>query len=368
MEGLVFGWRTAVLALASAQLIALAIALTRPIVNRDANRLLAALLVVLVGIVTPWTIGFAGFYDRWRWLTFLPVAMPLAVAPLLWLYVRALTGTPPLRRDLIHLAPAAAHFAFAGASFLLPMPLKTAWADRVYPGYGITVDAGTIAGLAIYGRAALRLLADYRRGLAQQRSDDARYAARWLSRAIGAMFALLGVWAIYGLWDAVAPLGYFNLMGLYLAIAAVALYLAVEGWRHAALPFPVLAADEPETPAPARDWAAMGRAWEAEVRANGWAADPELSLAGLARRLGTNTAYLSRALNEGLGVGFSAFVNAIRSEGVAERLRGGDGGDLLALAFDAGFASKASFNRAFQARFGVSPSQYRRAHGAIAKN
>ena len=105
---------------------------------------------------------------------------------------------------------------------------------------------------------------------------------------------------------------------------------------------------------------AQGLAWAATVRSANWAADPELSLATLARQLGTNTGHLSRALNEGLGLGFSAFINGLRCETVAAAIDSGGDGDLLDLALDAGFSSKASFNRAFQARYGTTPSTYRR--------
>ncbi len=366
MQDLTFGWRTAVLGVVVVQLLAIALGLTRTLANRAANRLLAALLVVLAGIVTPWMIGFAGFYDKWPWLSFAPFAVTLAVAPLLWIHIRSLVTGVWEQRNWLHLTPAATQFAFLTASFALPMPLKDRWSDLTAPWYGIVTDAGTIVGLALYGVASLRLLRAYRRDLAEQRSDDARFAARWLSRAVGATLVLLPVWAIYGVWDAVAPLGYRNLMGLYVAIGAFALYVAVEGWRHAALSFPRIAPiAEPDTPT--RDWRAAGETWAAEVRANGWAADPDLSLATLARRLGTNSSYLSRALNEGLGTGFSAFVNGLRSESVADAIRRGDRRDLLDLAFDAGFASKASFNRAFQARFGASPSAWR-AHASHPEN
>jgi AraC-like DNA-binding protein len=363
LDGLVFGWRSAVLSIVIVQLLAIAAALPRTLANRTANRALALLLVVLAGILTPWLIGFAGFYDRWRWLTFAPFAITLAVAPLLYAYVHALTEGRLPRDMRWHLAPAATQFAFLAAGFLLPWPLKDRWSDLALSPFNRLTGLATIIGLAAYGAASLKLLARYRRRLAQQRSDDARYAARWLSRTVGATLLLLPVWAVYAIWDAVAPLGYVALMGQYLAIAAFALYLAIEGWRHAALPFPVLANLAPE-PAAGRDWRTQGSAWASEIRANNWAADPELSLATLARRLGTNSGYLSRALNEGLGFGFSAFINGLRAEAVAAAIDAGSDADLLALALDAGFASKASFNRAFLARYGVTPSAYRRPRAA----
>lgn len=362
LDGLSFGWRTAVLAVVAVQLLTIAAGLWRILVNRVANRTLAALLVVLTGILMPWLIGFAGFYDRWRWLTFAPFQVTLAVAPLIWLYARALVmgRWPPT--GWRHLLPAIIQAAFLTGSFLLPMPMKDRWSDIVHQPYSIAADLATITGLAWYGVGGLRLLDTYRAKLAAQRSDDHRFAARWLSRAIGATLALLPVWAGYALWDAVAPIGYVGLMGLYVAIAVFALYLGIEGWRHAALPFPHL--DElsvaEAAPSPPRDWHAVGDKWAATVAAEAWHRDPDLSLATLARRLGTNTGHLSRAVNEGLGLNFSSFIARMRAETVAEALRGGSTADLLDLALDAGFSSKATFNRAFLATFGQTPSGYRR--------
>ena len=54
----------------------------------------------------------------------------------------------------------------------------------------------------------------------------------------------------------------------------------------------------------------------------------ELSLTDLARRLGTNTRYLSRAFNEGLGSSFSELINRQRVEEAKRRL-GADGEILL---------------------------------------
>ncbi len=366
VDGLTFGWRTAVLSVAAVQLLAIAIGLTLVFANRVANRTLATLLIILVGILVPWLIGFAGFYDRWRWLTFAPFQITLAVAPLIWLYAHALvTGHWPANGGR-HLLPAVVQATFLTASFLLPMPLKQRWSDIVHQPYSVAADLATIVGLAWYGIAGLRLLHRYRGLLASQHSDDHRFAARWLSRAIGATLVLLPIWAGYALRDAIAPIGYVGLMGLYLAIAAFALYLGVEGWRHAALAFPHL--DDlaiPDAGPPARDWRGLAERWAAKVATERWHCDLDLSLAVLAQRLGTNTNHLSRAVNEGLGLNFSTFIGRMRAETVAAALRGGSRADLLDLALDAGFSSKASFNRAFLATFGQTPSAYR---GQVAKH
>ncbi len=360
LEGLTFGWRTAVLTVAAIQLLLLAAALGKTITNRAANRVLAALLCVLTGMIMPWLVGFAGFYDKWQWLTFAPFQITLAVAPLGWLYLRSLTESalPPGWHK--HLAPALVQFAFLAGSFALPLETKLRWAETAFRPYEAITALTLLVQVACYGRDAARRLADYRTLLGDHVADTHRYAARWLSAALVALAGLFAVWAVYLVWDLVSPLGYKGLMGLYLALAAAALFLGVEGWRHSALPYP-RRADLILAPVPdPRDWAALGREWAERVRSESWARDPELTLARLARRLGTNTGYLSRAINTGLGTNFASFIASSRAEAVAQRLRGGDSADLLTIALEEGFGSKASFNRAFAGALGMAPSAFRR--------
>ena len=366
-SALIFGWRTALLLVASAEMMVLALALWRPLTNRVANRTLACLLIVLIGVLTPFTIGFAGFYDRFPWLSFAPFAVPLAIGPLLYAYAHAIAfGTKPAR-FWSHLSPAVIQLAYQMVLFPLPLLMKSRWEAVGTPVVQPILTVALIVSLGAYAAAGLRILRRYRAALADQRSDGDRLGARWLGNTLVALLLLLAISLLYAGWDAfIAPLDYVGVTGRYLVIASVGCYLGVEGWRHTALPFTQIRAT-PLADAPARDWSAQGSAWAGQVREGRWQRDPELSLQGLARQLGTNTAHLSRALNEGLGVNFSTFISALRSEDVAAALRAGSDADLLTLALDAGFGSKASFNRAFRARFHLSPSAYRGVHGSNGK-
>ncbi|WP_308813931.1 helix-turn-helix domain-containing protein [Sphingomonas sp. GV3] len=358
---LVFGWRSATLLTAAAVLVPLAFALLVTLRNRLANRTLALLILVLIGVFTPWLIGFAGFYDRWRWLTFLPVAVPLLVPAVLRFYVTALTtgALPPRWRWM--LLPGLVEFAFQAVSFCLPLAAKDRWATAALPIAGPLFAFALVASFGWHVTASLRLLRRYRLSLNNAISDEGRFAARWLATALVTFAFLWSVWGVVLLWDWLWPLGYTGLMWLYLLIAAVALFLAIEGWRHATDPFPTLAMLEAagQPTKAARDWSTQGRLWADQVAEAGWVRDPDLDITGLARRLGTNSGYLSRALNEGLGVNFSTFVNDLRCRFVVEAMEAGSSQDVLALALDAGFASKASFNRAFRAATGMTPSAYR---------
>jgi len=366
---LVFGWRTAILGLVSGQVLLIAAALLQPARNRLANRLLAALLVVVVGLLTPFTIGFAGFYDAFPWLSFAPFAISLAVGPLVYGYAHALiTGAPPPSFRW-HLAPAAGQFLYLSTCFALPLRAKNAWDGLTNAWADPLISSAAIASLATYSVLSRRLLRRYRAGLGDVVADESRYAARWLGHALAAVLLVVAVEVGYQSWEFVfGRLTYFSVLGLYLTFSALALYLAVEGWRHADLSFPRPAENglaENATvagvagPTREKDWRELGARWAARIRAEEWWRDPDLTLSSLAARLGVNTNHLSRGLNLGLGVNFATFINQLRADAVADALNAGRREDLLTLALEAGFNSKASFNRAFRAVQGISPSAYR---------
>ena len=364
MDGvqLYFGWRVALLGLASVQLLTIAVAVSRQDANRTANRMLAAVLVVLTGVITPYSIGFAGAYDAWRWLTFAPFALTLALPPLLFGYTHALVrGRLPDRFGL-HLVPVALQLAYFLVCFALPLDARWDWYTGGHARFVSPLfEVALLVSLSVYAALSLRRLSAYRRDLAEARSDDDRFAAAWLSRVIVALVAVLAIYAAFTVWDWISGgIDYFQETGLYLCLAGIGLYLAVEGWRHAGLRFPVPAPTSTLETAAGPDWPAVAADFDARVREAGWAREPDLSLPVLARRLATNTGRLSRTINQGLGVNFSAWINGLRAEAVATALDSGSQEDLLTLAFDAGFSSKASFNRAFHARYGVAPSRYRR--------
>jgi AraC-like DNA-binding protein len=88
--------------------------------------------------------------------------------------------------------------------------------------------------------------------------------------------------------------------------------------------------------------------------------DPELSLAQVAKQLQSNPSFISKMVNQGFQQNFNDFVNQFRIEAVKEMLNKGEHKKqtLLGIAFDCGFNSKATFNRAFKKSTGQSPKEY----------
>ena len=85
--------------------------------------------------------------------------------------------------------------------------------------------------------------------------------------------------------------------------------------------------------------------------------EPELSLSDLAVKLKTNTSVLSAAINSNFGKNFNDFVNEYRVEEFKKQIKLPENQHytLLAVAFDCGFNSKATFNRAFKKFTGQAP-------------
>jgi AraC-like DNA-binding protein len=348
-----YSTQSLVLAVPIAEILALALALAIASTNVAANRSLAILLVVVANILAP--------IDT-------PFVVSFALGPLIWFYATGLAYGHLPSRSWLHLLPAALQFAVRLLGFQRPSVLGPGFSDFIDRYEHPIAALGTLVGLFAYCFASLRLLRIYRKFLSEERSDDERFATRWLSQALWAAILLLCVRAGYQGVNFFHDLDYPDLFVPFAAIAVLGLYLGVEGWRYAALPFPRMVPVAPRPPVRNRDWKADGEAWAVRTRAGRWHLDPTLTLAGLARHLGTNTTYLSRAFNEGLGLSFSAFINKLRAEEVATELRNGDRRDLLDLALSAGFSSKASFNRAFRAAFGVTASEYRRVEGSKSTN
>jgi len=90
--------------------------------------------------------------------------------------------------------------------------------------------------------------------------------------------------------------------------------------------------------------------------------EPELSLQSLATKIGLSSHHLSQVINHNENANFYDFINSYRVDEVKLELVKAENAkrSVLAIAFDAGFNSKATFNRIFKERTQQTPSQYRK--------
>lgn len=376
-----FGTWSTTLGLGALFGLAIALLLLNSRHNRTANRLLAGLIVVIVLGIVPYIIGFAGFYEAYPWLSFAPFGWALAIGPLLYLQVlRRTTGrlSPGAWR---HGVPVAIKIIYTSVVFVQPLAFKNDWDGRIHSPYVSPLETVLVfVSLTAYLLAAWRVHRRYQRWLIDHLSNREEFRLEAQRNVLLALAILLAIWLPFEIASMVADFNYFDRYPLYVLMALLVCVLGLEGWRNAELRYPVpddFPTDDlpPEIePAaqtaqpirdtslepPPRDWVANGQRWYARTADAGWWRDPELSVERLARQLGTNTAYLSRAFNEGLGLSFNEAINRLRIDAVRAQLaNASDERDLLEIAFAAGFSSKSSFNRVFKAQTGETPSRFR---------
>ncbi len=375
--------------------------------NMAANRFLACLLIVIAMRLVPYIIGFAGYYDAYPWLSFAPYNASLAFGPLLYFYVSSLSSALRPKRWFLHFVPVALQLAYSTLIFMQPLAFKNIWDSTWHAPLIMPIEQSlSFISMACYWWVSFKNYRGYQAWLAQNVSDREDHHLEWVRNFLIALAATLALWiALFGFEQWVQRLNYFQRFPFYVWLALLTYYLGTEGYRNAKHRYPqwIEVADQSEkititnagmshetervlapeanpdttlhatlhatapvlnTQATAtRDWRTQAQTWQAKIEAQRWWQDPDITLVKLARKLGTNTSDLSRAINEGLGLNFNELINRLRVEAVKAALLSAESNPveagLLDIAFAAGFSSKASFNRSFKLYTGQTPSQYR---------
>ncbi|WP_298305552.1 helix-turn-helix domain-containing protein [Flavobacterium sp.] len=88
--------------------------------------------------------------------------------------------------------------------------------------------------------------------------------------------------------------------------------------------------------------------------------NPELTLTDLAKKLETNASVISKTINQGFQMNFNDCINNYRIKAVKNSFANGEHkkSTLLGIAYDCGFNSKATFNRAFKKNTGKTPKEF----------
>lgn len=354
--------------------------------NVRANRFLSALLIVIALQLLPYIIGYAGFYDAFPWLSYAPYEASLAIGPLLYWYVRSLTGGAVSTKPWWHFVPVAIQLAYYCAIFPMPLAFKDHWNEHIHVPYIVPLEQlATFCSMATYWLYSLRIYRGYQAWLSNSVSDREDHHIEWVRNFLIVLGLTLLLWiSLVAFERIIAKLNYFEQFPFYVWLAVLTYYLGTEGYRNSSHRFPRWEPEDPPNVAaltdepPERDasdpgiatvpanreapnWMVRSELWRKQLIENGWWRDADLSLNSLARKLGTNTSDLSRAINEGMGLSFNELINRLRVEEVQRVLSSGDNQrGLLDIAFDAGFSSKASFNRSFKLYAGLSPSEFRK--------
>lgn len=363
-----------------------------------ADKLLGSFLLVAALFVIPWMTGFAGWYNTenpvYREILFYtPFVHGLFIGPLIYLYVKSITNFHIKfnRKDWLHFIP--------GGLYLL-WCLVVVIIDKLVVGHYYLMNGVTdpdFAGwyewvqkisILIYLILAIQYYRQYRRFAFYEFSFVETAGFNWLRNfliAFGIITLLPLLQDVLQLFPFFANLDYKGAWYYFFSFAIVVYYIAINGYNAVSIPLRRLLF-EPELlvqyqsprllPAPVKTEEASFEVIETKeedtlvaqwkekvnefVQQQKIYEEPELTLSDLAKKLSTNTSLLSRVVNQGFGLSFNDYINQYRVNAVIGKLKEGEQRKqtLLGIAFDCGFNSKATFNRAFKKLTGVSPKEW----------
>ncbi len=395
MAGVTLGWIQLTTVAGSLQGLLLTAVLALQRHNRTANRLLAALMAAFTLYLA------ASFYYDSGLVRVFPqffgwaYQMPWVFGPLVYLYAVAASDRAWRFRlpALLHFVPAGVNLAAAVPYYLMSGAEKLATyeqlvAGEIAPPLAALDPLKYVSGLG-YSVATVLSLRGHRIRVEHSYSNTARVRLTWLLCLTG---AAAGIWLLATTLRITDFGTRLRDEHVSLAIALVVYGIGYMGLRQpevfrydtaefaipngaagtAVLPLPE--PPRPDASAQRYERSGLGDDEAARLRQSLLAImdvehpwkDSELTLADLATRLHSTPHKLSEVLNAQVGQTFYDFVNGYRVREVQRRIKAGEARALkmLALALDAGFTSKSTFNEVFKKHTNQTPSDFRQAVGA----
>jgi AraC-like DNA-binding protein len=368
--------------------------------DRASDKWLAGFLFLCILYISPWMLGFAGWYDGFtclncrNFLFYMPLQHTLLMGPIIYFYLQTLfQPTLKFRKvDWLHFLPGALYLLWCAVVFVTDrLVLKKYFlmdgiADPDFDSWYVT--AGLIS-LLIYLVLCIRYYRRYKQFILQEASFADAIMFRWVRNFIIAFFIYFLLNFIFHLIPLFGiDVDYVDGWWYYLLFALLFYYIAINGYSNsiearlffvlellsykkrnlltAPLPQPPEFAEDiayEEVQPAAREITDLD-AWKEKVLhavvTKKAYANPELTLTDLARQLQTNSSLLSKVINTGFGQNFNDFINYYRVEEVKQKLQTEAAGQvtIMSIAYDAGFNSKATFNRAFKKFTGRNPKEY----------
>jgi len=347
------------------QAIVISIALLFKKENRQANLFLALLC---------FCVGYGNFiyivvqfrlFDRFFWLHTLPYGLAFAVGPAFYFYIRSLTS-PSFRFQRKHWP----HFYLIAIDYI--HSVYHLIVGRIPPPSQIKLHA-VIDELSNLGSFSLiyyivlswELLKKHQEDLPQQLSYTDQMALKWLRKLVIVMTITVINTSLYSLAKVIFDF-YSREAYVYRFLPAIFVsWLGLLGLQQRQAQVDIedtLNEAEKLTPALPNPLLNQHVAQLKQVLENEKLyLNPELSLRVLEDKTQLTAKEISTALNQGLQKNFYLFVNEYRVEEAKRRLLDPTLGHLtiFGIATDAGFKSKATFNRLFKSMTGVTPKQYR---------
>lgn len=375
-------YSTPLLILVFQGLVFVALLLARYFKKKNISDLFLGLILLIICYEqTCYTVGFMGWYNVFRntKINYFLIPMGVAIAPLIYFYVKAITTSNFTfrKKDWLH---------FVLAFSLILFRLTIYFYDSLQPGFDdtqngilkLSIDEPIIsplwvfvsfAQMLLYLAFTFQLFYNYRKRIREYFSNTYKLELNWILSFLIA-FTLLFLYSslqdIVG--SLIIELNYKQRWWLNIFMALIVLFVGVKGYFTDTTKLNKLSfsfSPNPESIPQQKNNSSEFLESDLErvstfMNTEKPYLNPDLNLSDLSKSLDLTRAELSKIINTGFGKNFNDFINEYRVNTFKAKLKSGEHQQLslLGIAYDCGFNSKATFNRVFKKITQSSPTEF----------
>ena len=355
-----------------------------------------SLFVLLCSLyMSPWMLGFAGWYDNQPYrdiLFYTPFQHLFFIGPVIFIYTQSLLNANYIfnRRQFLHLIPGILYLIYIGWIWIYDQFIFGGYyyyANQTDKDFDFWYQKLGLISMATYFILSLKYYNLYRKVIYDTTSYADSILFKWIKTYLIAFLIMLFLPIIF---DGLALIypdlnSYKGSWWFFLFFSVVMYYIAITGYSNPIInkiPFKVtnLSANNflllPESnnnkeiitdityETLEENIVEEIDAWKIKIEhsilTEKLFKNPELTLSDVAYKLGTNISIISKAINQGFKMNFNDFINNYGIEEVKKALAANEHKNttLLGIALNSGFNSKATFNRAFKKNTLLSPKEF----------
>jgi AraC-like DNA-binding protein len=393
-----FGFYSSVLLISFTQGIIYSLLLLAKAVKTEnkSNYWLSIFIFLCSLYIAPWMLGFAGWYDNQPYRDFLfytPFQHLLFLGPLIFFYTQSLLN-PSFKfskKEALHLLPGFFYLIYIVAIWIYD---KFILGENYFYENGMDKDFDQwyqklgLLSMIVYFILSIRYYNVYKKLMFQVVSYADSILFKWVKTYLMAFLVMLLLPVFFDILGFFYPeiKSYQGSWWFFLSFSIVMYYIAITGYSNpinTTIPFkmsffdknPILLlnennSDELETIIDIQHETFEEKKspeielWKSKIatliQTEKLYKNQELTLNDLAKKLETNAAVISKAINQGFQMNFNDCINNYRIEAVKNSFTNGEQkkSTLLGIAFDNGFNSKATFNRSFKKNTGKTPKEF----------
>lgn len=383
--------------------------------DSQSDRLLAFFLLAMTAVLSEHIAGWLNLYVGQE-LTFFPFGATFIFAPLAWLYIKSITNSQYTwsKNDGVHFIPASIYFIVHLFVWFHPLQQKQQLIDLLFRyKWNDTEGYGSAIIFTIYLYKIVKHYNAYLKWLPDEFSNIEKLKLNWVRNFIILLAFYYFVFLGFGIASLVNWYGYKIQFWQYLMLAITLYYISASGYAYVnklkvafdmnkttpnhqlfsenVSPIKIYE-EEKDKLKPANDTEVNQQSvintvqevvnsesnhinQPASVKYDAVSIkqlllgrlqnekpylDSDLNLGQLSNQLEKPAYIITQVIKNNLGTNFNDLINGYRVDAVIEKIKQGEHKTqtLLGIAYDCGFNSKATFNRAFKKAKNIAPSEF----------